>query len=244
MFAIARVRGAAWPSWALWKAAAGPGVLLFVAGSGFIAVAETTVASGTAAVVCAMMPLCLAVISMIGGERPTGREWLALGLGLAGIVVLFGSPSLAGNPWHVVLLFSSPIAWAIGSLWSRKAPKPAVPTPGDVFMMPALQILVGGVVLLAAGLAMGERFPTDASMKAWLCIPYLVVFGSLVGFTAYDWLLHNARTTVASSYAYVNPVLAVLIGAAVYGEPLGWTTALANALIVSAVVLALRKPRR
>ena len=104
-------------------------------------------------------------------------------------------------------------------------------------------MLTGGLVLLAVSLARGSRLPLHASTGAWLALAYLVVFGSLLGFTAYMWLLRNARPAVATSYAFVNPVLAVLIGAALYGEPLGWTTLVANGLIVAAVVLVLR-PRR
>jgi drug/metabolite transporter (DMT)-like permease len=241
MLAIARWRGAAWPTREQWRRAAGPGVLLFVTGSGFIAIAETTVSSGGAAVVCATMPLFAAVIAAVTGERPSRREWWSLALGFVGVVVLIGSPSLAGRPVHVVLLLMSPLGWAIGSLWSRRIPAPAVPTRGDAFALPAIQMLTGGVVLLAIALASGETLPATVSATTWACIAYLVVFGSLIGFTAYAWLLRNARPAVATSYAYVNPGLAVLFGAALYGEPLAWTTAAANVLIVAAIVLALRK---
>ena len=241
MLLLARRRGAAWPTAAQWKAQLLPGVLLFVGGSGFVAIAETTVSSGGAAVVCATMPLCLAVIALAGGERPSRREWWSLALGLLGVVVLVRSPSLAGKPWHVALLLCSPPAWAVGSLLSRKVPKPAVATPGDAFVNPAMQMLIGGVVLGAVALASGETIPMHASATAWACVGYLFAFGSLIGFTAYDWLLHHARPVIATSYAYVNPVGAVLLGAALNGEPLAWSTAVANALIVAAVVLALRR---
>jgi drug/metabolite transporter (DMT)-like permease len=104
-----------------------------------------------------------------------------------------------------------------------------------------MQMLIGGVVLGVVALASGETLPTHASATAWVCVGYLFAFGSLIGFTAYDWLLHHARPVIATSYAYVNPVGAVLLGAALNGEPLAWSTALANLLIVAAVVLALRK---
>jgi drug/metabolite transporter (DMT)-like permease len=107
-----------------------------------------------------------------------------------------------------------------------------------------VQLLTGGLALLVLGLVRGERMPIHASGSAWLALAYLVVFGSLIGFTAYAWLLRNARPVMATSYAYVNPILAVFIGAALYGEPLSWTAAIANILIVGAVVLALTRPRR
>jgi drug/metabolite transporter (DMT)-like permease len=104
-------------------------------------------------------------------------------------------------------------------------------------------MLVGGALLAIAGMLHGERLPTHASTESWLALAYLIVFGSLIGFTSYNWLLRNARPVVATSYAYVNPILAVLIGAVLSGEPLGITTVVANALIVGAVMLALAKPK-
>nr|HEX4319069.1 drug/metabolite exporter YedA [Kofleriaceae bacterium] len=243
MFALARRAGAKWPGWRRALRIAGPGIPLFVGGNGLVAIAETSVSSGGAAVVCATMPLWVGVFSAFLGERPSAREWLALALGFAGVLVLIGSPSLDSDPLHVGVLLASPPLWALGSMWARRAPKPSdgAATRGDALLTPALQMLLGGVTLIAGGLVTGETFPASASTSAWLCVAYLGVFGSIIGFTAYAWLLRNARPVVATSYAFVNPVLAVLIGAALYGEPLAWTTAVANALIVAAVVLALRK---
>src|SRR5678815_1710381 len=107
-------------------------------------------------------------------------------------------------------------------------------------MLSAMQMLTGGAALAAVAALRGERLPMHASTTSWLAVGYLWVFGSLIGFTAYNWLLRNTRATVATSYAYVNPILAVLIGAALSGEPLGWTTLVANVLIVGAVVMVLR----
>jgi drug/metabolite transporter (DMT)-like permease len=170
--------------------------------------------------------------------RPTVREWGALVAGFVGVLVLMGGPSLDGQPSHIVLLCLSPISWALGSLRSRRVP--AVPDRGPL-AAPAMQMLTGGIALLAVALARGESIPSDASTTAWLALAYLLVFGSLVGFTAYSWLLRNARPAVATSYAYVNPILAVLIAAACYGEPLGLTTLVANVLIGGAVVLVVRR---
>ena len=106
-----------------------------------------------------------------------------------------------------------------------------------------MQMLAGGVLLGIAGAIHGERVPTNASTGSWLAVAYLVVFGSLIAFTAYNWLLRNTRPTVATSYAYVNPIIAVVIGSALSGETLGVSTVIANALIVGAVMLALSKPK-
>ena len=237
MMAIAKQRGTPWPTARQWLRALPVGTLLFVGGNGFVSIAEQSISSGGAAVVCATMPLWVGVLGWFGGERPTLREWASLGVGFVGVLVLMGGPSLAGRPEHIALAIASPICWATGSLLARRWPSPGA------LMGPATQMLTGGAVLLVLGAVRSERIPTDASQTAWLSLVYLCVFGSLVAFTAYNWLLRNARAVVATSYAYVNPILAVLIAAVLYKEPLGPTTVIANVLIVGAVMLALRKPR-
>ena len=240
MLVIARRRGAAWPAAREWLRVMPIGALLFLGGNGLVAISELSVSSGGAAVVCAMMPLWVGVLGMISGEHPTRREWISLVIGFIGVVVLMGGPTLAGKPLHIVLLMFAPISWALGSILARRLPGTAAK---NSFMLPAMQMLAGGVVLFAVAILRGERLPTDASTSAWLAVGYLWVFGSLVGFTAYSWLLRNARPVIATSYAYVNPILAVVFGAVISGEPLGITTVVANVLIVGAVWLALRRPR-
>jgi drug/metabolite transporter (DMT)-like permease len=246
MLALARQRGVRWPRPREWLRTAPVGALLFVGGNGFVAMAEQSVSSGGAAVVCATMPLWIGVLSAVTGDRPSGREWLSLILGFAGVVVLMGGPSLDGRPLHVVLILLAPICWSLGSILARRDAKRAVAAgldKPDTAMSSATQMLTGGVALAVVGLGRGETLPAHASTQAWLALGYLAVFGSLIAFTAYNWLLRNARSTVATSYAYVNPILAVLIGAAVSGEPLGVTTVVANVLIIAGVALALGKPR-
>lgn len=241
LLAVGRRRGAAWPTRREWLRVLPVGGLLFVGGNGFVAIAETSVSSGGAAVVCATMPLWVGVLGAFTGERPTAREWLSLVLGFVGVVVLLGGPALVGRPEHVALAIASPIMWALGSLLARRTKD--VGGAHATLVGPAVQMLTGGAVLAVAGLVRGEQLPLEAGGTAWLALGYLWLFGSLIGFTAYAWLLRNARPVVATSYAYVNPILAVLIGAVLYGEPLGWTTIAANVLIVSAVMLALVRPR-
>jgi drug/metabolite transporter (DMT)-like permease len=233
----ARQRGAEIPPLRDWLRVAPSGILLFFGGNGFVALAEQSVSSGGVAVVCATMPLWAGVLGAAFGVRPTRREWLALLAGFIGVVVLMGGPTLAGKPLHVLFAIGSPILWATGSLLSRRTRD--VGGEQAALVGPALQMLTGGAVLGAVALLSGEHLPAHAGAHAWLALGYLIVFGSLVGFTAYAWLLRNARPVVATSYAYVNPVLAVLIGAALHGEPLGWSTLVANVLIVGAVMLAL-----
>ena len=236
---IALRRGATWPTAREWLRVTPIGALLFLGGNGLVSIAQQSVSSGGAAVVCAMMPVWMGVLGALSGERPTRREWASLVVGFVGVFVLMGGPTLAGETLHIVILVFSPMCWALGSILARRLPGKAAK---DSFMLPAMQMLTGGVVLFAVAALHGERFPIDASASSWLAVGYLWLFGSILGFTAYSWLNRNARPVVATSYAYVNPVLAVILGTVISGEPLGVTTVIANVLIVGAVYLALRKP--
>jgi drug/metabolite transporter (DMT)-like permease len=237
MLLVAMRRGTTVPAARDWLRVLPVGTLLFLGGTGLVAVAQQTVSSGGAAVVCAMMPLWTGVFAWFSGERPTRREWTSLAIGFIGIVVLMGGPSLTGKPLHIAMVIASPMFWAIGSVLARRLPARL----GDTFMLPAMEMIMGGTMVAIVGLSLGERIPSDASVKAWAAVGYLFLAGSVIGFTAYNWLLRHTRPTVATSYAYVNPVLAVLLGSAIHGEPLGITTIVANVLIVIAVMLALRK---
>ena len=241
LLVVALRRGARIPPPRAWLRMLPIGVLLFVCGNGFIAIAEQSVPSGGAAVVAATMPLWIGVLGRFFGTTVTAREWLSLVLGFVGVVVLMGGPSLAGEPVHVALLLCAPIAWAFGSLLARRTKD--IGETHATFVGPALQMLTGGAALFVVATIRGEAWPAHASTQAYLSLVYLFAFGSVIGFTAYGWLLAHARPVVATSYAYVNPILAVLLGAAIYGEPLGGTTVVANVLIVTAVMLALRRPR-
>ena len=217
MLAFAKQRGVAWPSARQWLRVVPVGALLFLGGNGFVAIAELSVSSGGAAVVCAMMPLWTGVLTAISGERPSRREWLALVVGFVGVLVLMGGPSLQGEPSHIALLLLSPICWSLGSILARRQAKA---DRIDTLLSAAMQMISGGAVLAVVAMLCSERLPAHASTESWLALGYLLVFGSLIAFTAYNWLLRNARPVVATSYAYVNPILAVLIGAAASGESL------------------------
>ena len=232
--AIARFRGAALPTRADWLRALPAGFGLFFIGNGFIAVAEQTLPSSLCAVAAATTPLLAAAMNAARGERPRRAELLGMLVGLAGVVVLMGS-SLRGGGWRSVLVALAPVGFALGSLLVRARGK-----GGSALAVAAPQMIAGGAAMLGTSLVLGERFPGFASLPlgaaaAWL---YLVVAGSLVGFTAYAWLLRHARPAVAMSYAYVNPIVAVLLGAALGGEHLGPSTVVAAALIASGVMLA------
>jgi drug/metabolite transporter (DMT)-like permease len=225
------IRGATWPSARQWLLALPVGALLFVGGNGLVAIAETEVSSGIAAVVCATMPLWMAVFAVISGERPSGREWLGVGLGVAGVVVLVSGAELAATPVMAAVLLGSPLAWALGSILSRRL------TMAPGVMAAATQQLAGGLALAVIGFGRGERLPSTFSADALWSLAYLIVLGSFVAFTAYSWLLRNTRPALATSYAFVNPGLAVLLGAALGAEQVGLATLVATPLIVAAVVL-------
>lgn len=237
---VALHRGVPWPTARDWLSVAPVGTLLFVGGNGFIAIAQGTIPSGATAVVAAMMPLWMGVLAALSGEKPTHREWMALVIGFAGIMVLMGGPSLAGDPLHITLVLLAPAAWALGSIIARRLNSRATK---DVFMLSAMEMITGGIALFVIGALRGESIPNHVSAESWLSLAYLWLFGSLIAFTAYSWLLRNTRPIVATSYAYVNPSLAVVLGAALDGESLGPTTIVANVLMVFAIYLALSKAR-
>jgi drug/metabolite transporter (DMT)-like permease len=219
-------RGHALPTVRQWIHALPVGGLLFVGGNGLVAIAEQSISSGIAT-----MPLWMALLALASGERPRRREWLGLAVGFAGVVALSSGAELRADLGASIVLLLSPLSWAIGSLLARRLPMPSG------LMAAAAQMLAGGALLFVVSAARGERWPAAAPLDALLAVIYLIVFGSLIAFTAYSWLLRHARPAVATSYAYVNPALAVLLGAALGAEQVGWATLVATPLIVAAVAV-------
>jgi len=230
LYLIARLRGAPAPTPRQWRNAAAVGGLLFVGGNGMVAIAERSVSSGVAAVVCATMPLWVAMLAWLTGERPTGREWIGQVLGLAGVVVLVGDQLGTAAPLDTFVVVLAPIAWAAGSMLSKRV---AI-APGA--MGAATEMIAGGALMAIVGLTRGEAVHAP-SLHAVGALAYLIGLGSLVGFTAYAWLLRNTRPAIATSYAFVNPPLAVVFGIALGGERAGWPLAVATPLIVASVGL-------
>jgi drug/metabolite transporter (DMT)-like permease len=238
LLAIARARGVPMPTAREWRGAALVGALFFLGGNGLVAISEQSLGSGLAAVVCATMPLWLAVMSALAGDRPARREWLGLAIGFAGVVVLAGGADVRANPLMTIVLALSPVSWAMGSFLARR-----VALPRGLAAAGA-EMLAGGVISFAIAFASGERVPTAPSGSSVLALGYLIVAGSLLGFTAFAWLLANARPAVATSYAFVNPALAVALGAVVGGEPLGVATLAGTVLIIASVALIVLRPGR
>lgn len=248
LYAAARLAGAARPSVAEWRATAAVGVLLLVGGNGLVVWSEFRVPSGVAALIVATVPGFMVLVDWLRprGTRPAAQVTVGLALGLAGMVFLVGPDSLLGggraDPLGVGALVLASLSWAIGSIYSRHAEMPKSP-----FLSTAMQMLAGGAVLLGVGVALGEPAHTElslASLRSMAAWGYLVVFGSIVAFTAYVWLLRASTPARVSTYAYVNPLVAVLLGYAFAGEPLTWRTIVAASVIVSGVALITLAPVR
>lgn len=226
-----KVRGAAWPTPKEWLLSLPVGVLMFVLGNGTVALAEKHISSGIAAVVCGTMPLCAAAMGPLFGERATPREWVGLIAGFAGVAVLGFGSELRAEPLYAAILCVAPVAWAAGSMLSRKLPLP------KGLMSAATQMLTGGFAMAFVSLAAGERVPEHIPLKVGLSWVYLCVFGSLVAYSAYTYLLRTTRPAVATSYSYVNPAIAVAMGALLGNESVGPEVIVAVVLIVGATAM-------
>lgn len=240
MYAVLRWRGVPAPTRPQWRRLWWLSIFMVLLSNGLVNVAEREVSSGMAAVAVASMPLWAALFALARGERPGRVEWIGLAVGFAGVLWLNAGGTLAATPTGMIMLLVAPIAWAWGSIWSRGRD---LPTP---FMSAAGQMLTGGIWMLAAALVTGERMTAWPSLQASLALFYLVGFGSIVGFTAYIWLLHHVRPVLATSYAYVNPPIAVLFGVLLAGEVISANEIAATAVILAGVVvitLARSRPR-
>jgi drug/metabolite transporter (DMT)-like permease len=241
LFAWARTRGGApAPTRRQWGAAALMGVLLLACGNGGVSWSEQRVASGLAALLVALVPLWTVLLEWArpGGRRPAAAVLVGLALGLGGVALLVAPGSTGGrgvDPVGALVLLGATLAWSIGSVSARRLPLPSSP-----LMATALEMLAGGAALLVAGLAGGEGRALHLAAitpRSLLALGYLVVFGSLVAFTAFVWLLRVRPAGRVATYAFVNPAVAVLLGWAVLGEALAARTLVAAAVIVAGVAL-------
>jgi drug/metabolite transporter (DMT)-like permease len=236
---LARWQGAAWPSRANWRSASILGVLFFLIANGAVIWASQYLPSGTIAIMGATIPMWTVVLDWLvyRSVRPGLIMFIGVGLGLAGVVMLISPGDVAGGeplyaPAAVALLIG-PACWGIGSLYARDADLPKSPT-----MSTGMQLFAGGLILLVIGLVTGEQFDaSQVTLRSGIAFVYLITFASIVAFSAFVWLLRVTTPARVSTYAFVNPVVAVFLGAILASETLTPRTLIAAAIILAGVVM-------
>lgn len=249
LYIWARVKGAARPGRDQWRGAAVVGALLLLCGNGVVAWAEQGVPSGIASLLIGTVPIWMIVLGMFGknSKKPTFGTLIGIILGFTGIAILVVNPGKMAfdrgvNPLGVLAIVIASLSWAGGSLYSRKAT-----LPNSALLSTAMQMLAGGAFLMMFATVLGEwsRFHlAQISARSIVGFGYLVFFGSIVAFNAYIWLLKNAEPAWVSTYAYVNPIVAVFLGWAVAGEKLTGSSLIAAVVIIAAVVMITMNRRK
>lgn len=244
LHAAARLSGAGRPTIAHWGRSAVIGGLLILAGNGLVVWAARRLPSSTTALMIAMAPLWFTLLAWIfRGERPSGQGFTGVLVGFGGIVLLVGGGGGGGAPIDAagaLALLCASLAWASGSLVAK-----AFALPGSPSLTTSMTMIMGGLLCTLVGLGSGEleRFAVDQiSVSSWGAFLYLIVFGSLIGFTAYGWLIRNVTPARLSTYAYVNPVVALILGATVGGETLTAATLVPAAICLCGVVMMTTAP--
>jgi drug/metabolite transporter (DMT)-like permease len=238
LMVILQARGTATATRRQWWNAGRMGILLLVGGVGLVSLAERLgVGSGVAATAVAVVPVWIALISGLFGNWPRGREWIGLGIGLLGVLILAQEGDFQASPAGMALIAISPIIWAFGSIWGTR-----LDLPGSS-MTTAIQLLTAGVVMTLLGPLLGERIVAPPPPVAWVALIYLAIFGSLIAFSAYIYLLKTVRPALSTSYAYVNPVVAVALGLTLGGETVTGPVLIALPLIVVSVILVAGRRR-
>lgn len=236
------------PTLAHWRTAIVTGCLLLFIGNGGVCVAEMTLPSGVAALLVATVSLWMVIVDWLrpGGTRPLPRVAAGIGLGFLGLALLVGPEHLGGSkrvdPVGAGVLVIASLAWACGSLYSKHGALPKSPMLGM-----AMQSLAGGIALWIAGFFTGEvraLHVAAISLRSWLALAYLIVFGSAMGFTAYLYILKKSTAARVGTYALVNPVVALFLGWLMAGETITLRTVMAAAVILTAVLLVITAPHR
>lgn len=247
MYAFLRLRGAANPSHEQWLKLGVVGVFMFLCGNGFVVWAEQYITSGLAALLVALLPLWLMLFDWwwARGPKPSPMALCGIALGIAGTVLLLDPGSIAGSDVHLsgaLMVLLASVCWAFGSIYSKRFRHPP-----SIFMSAACQMIGGGVALLLTALALGEtdgfawREVSAVSFGSFL---YLMVFGSMVAISAYVWLLQNASASSISTYAFVNPTVAIFLGWLIGGEDITTHILIGAGIILAGVVLVIRASAR
>lgn len=241
LLAVLKARGAAWPTGRQWRINAVIGTFLLLGGNGLVVWAEQTIPSGIAALLIGAGPLCIVLTEWAwpGGSRPGAITFAAMLLGFGGVTWLaapWDSPADGGlNTPGLIAMLGASVFWAIGSIYSRHAKHGAEP-----FLAAALQMLGGSAALGVVALLHGDFAHLDLaaiSARSWGAFAYLIVLGSLVGFSTFVWLMKHCSPASVATYAYVNPIVAVLLGWLLLDEPFGSRTVVASAVIVTSVAI-------
>ena len=249
LYPLLRWRTGVRPTAAHWRMSFITGFLLLFIGNGGVCLAERTVPSGVTALLVATVSLWMVLVDWLrpGGTRPGPRVIAGLLLGFSGLALLVGPKNLGGSgrvdPFGVGLLVVASLAWASGSVYSKHAGG----LSGSPLLGAAMQSLAGGVSLWIAGILSGEVGSLHLhaiSVRSWVALAYLVVFGSMVGFTAYIYILKKSTATRVATYAFVNPVVALFLGWLLVGESITLRTVIAAAVILTAVLLVITAPHR
>jgi drug/metabolite transporter (DMT)-like permease len=238
MFLVLVLRGTSLPTLKQWCSAAIVGALLLGGGMGCVALAEESVSSGLAATLVATAPILAMLFSLIWGHRPRRMEWIGVAIGLVGVAVLSMEGNLRANPAGIALLVFAPTCWALGSVWSNHLDMPRG------LMGNAAEMLMGGLVLLCIGLLRGEAITAMPTPTATLALVYLIIFGSLAALSAYMFLLKTVPPALATSYAFVNPVIALLLGVVIGGEKITGSALIALPIIILGLVFVILRKQR
>jgi len=233
LFVVMRYLGSAMPTGREWLGAGVVGLLLPALGNGTVCYVQQTISSSVAALSIATAPIWMAIFSSIWGHKITLKEWLGIAIGLAGIVLLNLGGSFEGDFTSAFLLIFAAASWSFGSVWGKHLAMPAG------LMGAACQMLVGGLALLLASAYAGESWPQQVSPKSWGALLFLIVLGSLIAYSAYQYLLKTVRPLVASSNTFVNPIVAFAVGIWWAGEHVTMVELAALGVILVGVFLVL-----
>lgn len=233
LYVVMRFLGAPNPTKQEWLGATAVGILLPALGNGTVCYVQQTVSSSVAALAIATAPIWMAIFSSFWGHKIKGREWLGIAVGFVGIAMLNFGGSLHGQLFSAFLLIFAAATWSFGSVWGKYLSMPAG------LMAPACQMLMGGIALLGFSALQGEQYPSVVSLKSWGAMLFLIVLGSLVAYSAYQYLLKTVRPLVASSNTFVNPIVAFAVGIWLASEEVTHNEYVALAVILLGVFLVL-----
>ncbi|GAA2292049.1 drug/metabolite exporter YedA [Nonomuraea roseoviolacea subsp. roseoviolacea] len=220
--------------------AAGVGLLLLTLGNGMVAVSEQYISTGLAALLVASVPLWLVVFRFVVRDRPKALTLAGVLVGLAGVAALSLTGAQGGSAVGIVVILLASLSWSVGSFLSSR-----IAMPSNAFAASTVEMLAGGAGLILLGSGLGERLDVSAvTGRSWVALAYLVLVGSLVGFTAFSWLLGNAPISLVATYAYVNPVVAVVLGALVLSEQVTMQIVAGGLVILVGVALVISTERK